>query len=168
MFQPDGPRKQKPAANHRNIIISEKGFFMRKSKKKILVIEQNPSLGFVFDTLLQNAFDAFIVTNPFDAMDVLSENEVNCIILSVEKRNTETHSLLLHLDSSKLLKTIPMVVLTDIRRESFRALYPRKKITKIFKKPFNPTEVLDAVHKICDNAEASSGLAHIYCIMNLN
>lgn len=141
---------------------------MRASKKKILVIEQNPSLGFVFDTILQSSFNAFIVTNPFDAMDVLYENEINCIILSVEKRNTQTHSLLQHLGSSKLLKATPMVVLTDIRKDHFRRLYPQNKITIIFKKPFNPNEVLEAVNKICEETVASAGLAPRYCIMNLN
>lgn len=141
---------------------------MQKSRKKVLVIEQNPSLSLVFESILHYSFDTFIVSNPFDAMDVLSENKIGCIILSVDKKNVQTHSLLQHLKSSKLLKKTPMVVLTDIEKRLFIRLYPKNGVTQIFKKPFNPLEVLETVNKICDSPDELTFSALEYSILNPN
>lgn len=126
---------------------------LNRMKKKVLVIEQNHSLGFVIKTVLNEAFKTIVVSNPFDAMDVLSQHDISCVVLGIDKKNPDCHSFLQHLKSSSLLKNIPLVALTDMDESSFREMYAQAEVCGVFKKPFDPLRVRAVVEDLCHPTE---------------
>lgn len=141
---------------------------MKRNRKNVLVIEQSPSLGFVIKTVLNESFNTRVVSNPFDAMDVLSENEISCIILGIDDLNGQAQSFLEHLKSSSLLRSVPLVVLTDIEEETFRDMYGSTQIEKVFKKPFDPLKVLEKVVEVSESEERDDLLLRKRSLLSLN
>mgnify|MGYP001254016551 CR=1 FL=1 len=138
-------------------------------KKKVLVIEQNHSIGFVIKTVLSEAFKAIVTTNPFDAMDVLSQNnDILCIVLGIDKRSSQSHSFLQHLKSSSLLKNIPLIALTDIDEDTFREMYGENEISGVFKKPFDPLKVKQSIENLCHPVDTTQIVFRKRGILNLN
>src|SRR5574338_1527771 len=104
---------------------------MKMMKKKVLCIEQNHSLGFVIKTVLSESFLVKVVPNAFDAMDELIKDEMDCIILALEKENRQSLNFLQHLRSSSLLENIPAVVISDYEDQQLREICRLNNISKI-------------------------------------
>lgn len=141
---------------------------MKRMKKKVLVIEQNHSLGFVLKTVLNESFDTLVVSNPFDAMDAISQHEIACIVLGIDKRNGESHSFLQHLKSSSLLKNIPLVALTDMDAKVFKEIYGENDPLCIFPKPFDPLKVKETVTGLASTVDTTQIIFRKRKILNLN
>lgn len=137
-------------------------------KKKVLVIEQNHSLGFVIKTVLNESFRTIVVSNPFDAMDMLSQHNIECIVLGIDKKNPDSHSFLQHLKSSSLLKNIPLVAITDMDEETFKDLYGENDVYHVFQKPFDPLKVREAVMSLCNPIDTTQVLFKRRRLLNLN
>lgn len=137
-------------------------------KKKVLVIEQNHSLGFVVKTVLNEVFTTIVVSNPFDAMDVLSETEIACIVLGIDENDQQSHSMLQHLKSSSLLRNIPLVALTDMRKKDFLKIFGSGTVTAIFEKPFDPLKVRERVGELCKPVDTSQIIFRKRKTLNLN
>lgn len=140
---------------------------MKRMKKKVLVIEQNHSLGFVIRTVLNESFLVEIVSNAFDAMELLTQKEIDCIILGVEKEISQSQLFLQHLKSSSLLKDTPIVVITD-QDVSFIDFWEKMGVSKVFKKPFDPLKLLDYVQAICSPIDTTQIIFKKRKILNLN
>lgn len=136
-------------------------------KKKVLVIEQNHSLGFVIRTVLNESFLVEIVSNAFDAMELLSQKEIDCIILGIDKKNSQSHFFLQHLKSSSLLKDTPIVIITD-EELPFKDFWDKMGVSKVFKKPFDPLKLLAYVEAICEPIDTTQIIFRKRKILNLN
>lgn len=141
---------------------------MKRKKKKVLVIEQSTSLGFVMKTVLNESFLTRVVSNPFDAMDVLAEDEISCIVLGIDDKNGQARSFLEHLKSSSLLRNVPLVVLTDIGEQNLREMYGDNRIEQVFKKPFDPLKVLDKVMEVSETTQSNDLLLRKRSLLSLN
>ncbi len=123
---------------------------MERIKKKVLVIEQSPSLGLVIKTVLNESFLTKVVNNPFEAMDAMMENKISCIILGIDNKSGQAKVFLEHLKSSSLMKNIALIVLTDIKERDFKRMYGKNKVSRIFEKPFDPLKLLDTVIEVSE------------------
>lgn len=141
---------------------------MKMMKKKVLCIEQNHSLGFVIKTVLSESFLVKVVPNAFDAMDELIKDEMDCIILALEKENRQSLNFLQHLRSSSLLENIPAVVISDYEDQQLREICRLNNISKIYKKPFDPLRLLETVKNLCSTVDTSQVLFEKQKMLNLN
>lgn len=141
---------------------------MKSSKKKVLIIEQNQSLGFVIKTVLDGSFQTITVTTPFDAMDILSENKIECIILGIDQNSNQSRYFLQHLKSSSLFRELPLIVLTDMEKSEFEGLLSNTGILKVFKKPFDPLKVLNAVTEMSESIRDAKIIFRRKSTLNLN
>lgn len=122
---------------------------MRGNKNTVLIIEQNESLGFVVKTVLNHSFQTFTVTTPFDAMDVLSEHDIDCIIIGIDKSSGSLKYFLQHLESSSLFRGVPLIAITDLDEQDFTDIAGNKDIIRVIKKPFDPLRVLEYADDLC-------------------
>ncbi len=141
---------------------------MKMMKKKVLCIEQNYSLGFVIKTVLSESFNVINVPNAFDAMNELSQEEIDCIILSVEQKNVQSLELLKHLHSSSLLKDIPVVVISDYEDEKLKSACIKHNVSETFKKPFDPLKLLESIRVLCSPVDTTQILFKKRKVLNLN
>lgn len=141
---------------------------MKEMRKKVLCIEQNYSLGFVIKTVLSEYFSVTVVPNAFDAMDELTQDTFDCIILSEEQQNKQSSQLLQHLRSSSLLKNIPVVVISDYEDENLKRNCRLSNVAEIFKKPFDPLKLLDSIHGLCEPVDTTQIIFRKRKILNLN
>lgn len=137
-------------------------------RKKVLVIEQNFSLGFALKNILSDCFKVVVVPNAFDGMNELSQKRFECIILSVEHKTGRPNEFLCHLNSSSLLKNIPLIVICNCAYQEVKRNFEKDNVIEIFKKPFDPLRILNTVKGICNHVDTSQVLTKKNKLLNLN
>ena len=118
-------------------------------KKQVLAIDDSKAIRFLLQTVLGKEFQVITVADGCSAMYWLSKsNFPHQIVADPQLPDMENWELIQHLSSSGLYKSIPIMVLSGLNREETAAKCVEHDVAKYFLKPFNPIDLVNAVHEL--------------------
>ena len=118
-------------------------------KKQILAIDDSKAIRFLLQTVLGKDYQVITAPDGCSAMYWLSKKNLpDLIITDAQLPDMENWELVEQLSISGLYRNIPMIVLSSMDKEETNSKCLQYGIKKHFSKPFNPIDLLEAVHKI--------------------
>jgi len=118
-------------------------------KKQVLAIDDSKAIRFLLQTVLGKEYQVITVADGCSAMYWLSKsNFPDLIIADPQLPDMEDWELVQQLSSSGLYSDIPMLVLSGINQEETEQKCLEFGVSKYYLKPFNPVELVTAVHEL--------------------
>ena len=117
--------------------------------KRILTIDDSKTMRDMLKmTLAHHGFDVLQAVDGEDGISVLANENVDVIITDINMPKMDGYQVLQHLRKDRKYDATPILVLTT---ESDKAKKERARelgATGFIVKPFNPTSLIDAIHKV--------------------
>jgi CheY-like chemotaxis protein len=114
-------------------------------KKKVLIIDDSLPIRYLLEAMFSKKYEVFSAQDGLVAMAWMSKGNMPDLIVSdLQMPNIDGWELIRFLSESYLYKHIPVVVLTGIVNVGM----PDGNVQGMFKKPFDPTELMKAVGEI--------------------
>ena len=108
-------------------------------KKKILLVEESKAISFLVQTLLEKKYDTCLAQDSYYAIkEMVSQKHFDCIIISMDSKDSDSFHLLQHVTSSSVYKHIPVMVLANRHEAGLEAECTRLGIAGYVEKPFDP------------------------------
>ncbi len=121
-------------------------------KKQILAVDDSKAIRFLLQTVLGKAYHVITVPDGCSAMHWLSKrNFPHLIIADPQLPDLENWELIQQLASSGIYKSIPVMVLSGLSVEETEEKCSTYKVHSYFRKPFNPVDLVNAVHTLIEN-----------------
>jgi DNA-binding response OmpR family regulator len=115
---------------------------------KILIIDDDPYIvKYLEDILQDDGFETCAASNVEDALDKLKEEKPDLITLDLEMPNEWGPRFYRRMVQETEHKETPVIVVSGLSGIHLAI----KNAVASFKKPFNPKELLEAIHKALDN-----------------
>ena len=118
-------------------------------KKKLLIIDDEPSIGLILESFFSRDYEVIIKTNGEEAMAWLQKGYfTDAIIADFEMPLMNGLEFIKQLRASKLFKDIPLVMLSGKDESSNKILCLRNGADDYMVKPFNPEELAIRLNKM--------------------
>ena len=118
--------------------------------KTILVIDDSGSFRTVVKLALQKAgFSVVEASDGQDAVDKLDSAKPNLIVCDVNMPRMDGLSFARHVKASSAHRFTPMIMLTTESQDAKKAEGKAAGVRAWITKPFQPSQLVDAVHKLC-------------------
>lgn len=115
---------------------------------KILIIDDDPYIvKYLEDILQDDGFETCAASNVEDAMDKLKDENPDLITLDLEMPNEWGPRFYRRMVQEPEHKDTPVIVVSGLSGIHLAI----KNAVASFKKPFNPKELLEAIHKALDS-----------------
>jgi two-component system chemotaxis response regulator CheY len=116
------------------------------SMKKVLVVEDDPSMRWLLKTLLRSKYNVVTKSNGMEAFSWLSaQNIPDLIICDIRMPVMDGHEFLENLAISGLYKNCPIIMLTGFNDPKTRKRCLDQGAYDCLVKPFKPSEFLDKI-----------------------
>lgn len=120
-------------------------------KKKILIVDDKPTIGKVLTLYLGAEYDVIYVENPLKALEWLNAgNQPDLIISDIRMPLMRGDEFLTHLKSSPLFNYFPVIILSSEENSSERIQLLMNGAEDYIVKPFNPLELKIRIKRILD------------------
>ena len=118
--------------------------------KTILVVDDSGSFRTVVKLALQKAgYSVIEAVDGQDAVGKLTGAKINLIVCDVNMPNMDGLTFLKHVKSLAAYKVTPVIMLTTESQESKKAEGRSAGAKAWITKPFQPSQLVDAVNKLC-------------------
>jgi two-component system chemotaxis response regulator CheY len=118
--------------------------------KTILVVDDSGSFRTVVKLALQKAgYSVIEAVDGQDAVGKLTGAKINLIVCDVNMPNMDGLTFLKHVKSLAAYKFTPVIMLTTESQESKKAEGRSAGAKAWITKPFQPSQLVDAVNKLC-------------------
>jgi len=118
--------------------------------KTVMIVEDSGSFRTVVKLALQKAgYETVEAVDGKDAVAKLDGRKLNLIVCDVNMPNMDGLSFLRHLKATTSYKFTPVIMLTTESQESKRAEGKAAGAKAWITKPFQPSQLVDAVNKLC-------------------
>lgn len=118
-------------------------------KKKVLVVDDEPHIVRTLQIRLEaNNYTVLVATSGEEALKSVSLNNPDLIILDVMMPPPNGFQVCRQLKNDEKYKNIPIIMLTAKGSESDRFWGIEAGADKYFSKPFNSTELLEAIKEL--------------------
>ncbi|WP_428510195.1 response regulator [Roseateles sp.] len=118
--------------------------------KTILVVDDSGSFRTVVKLALQKAgYSVIEAVDGQDAVGKLTGAKINLIVCDVNMPNMDGLTFLKHVKSQAAYKFTPVIMLTTESQESKKAEGRSAGAKAWITKPFQPSQLVDAVNKLC-------------------
>lgn len=118
--------------------------------KTIMVVDDSGSFRTVAKLALQKAgFQVVEAVDGQDAADKLGTARPNLIVCDVNMPRMDGLSFARHVKASPVHRFVPMIMLTTETQESKKAEGKAAGVRAWITKPFQPSQLVDAVTKLC-------------------
>ncbi len=118
--------------------------------KTILVVDDSGSFRTVVKLALQKAgYSVIAAVDGQDAVGKLTGAKINLIVCDVNMPNMDGLTFLKHVKSQAAYKFTPVIMLTTESQESKKAEGRSAGAKAWITKPFQPSQLVDAVNKLC-------------------
>lgn len=118
--------------------------------KTILVVDDSGSFRTVVRLALQKAgFNVAEAVDGKDAITKLDAAKPNLIVCDVNMPNMDGLSFARHVKASPTYRFVPMIMLTTESQESKKAEGKAAGVRAWITKPFQPSQLVDAVTRLC-------------------
>ena len=123
--------------------------------KSILSVNGNRAMNYLLRTILEKEYQFVPVNEVFQAMQHIKNNRnISCLIVDIDFQTQQGWELIEHINSSKLYK-IPVIVLATENTELLRKKCYHNEVSETFFKPFNPVDLIAAIHNTVPAAVAN-------------
>jgi CheY-like chemotaxis protein len=129
-------------------------------KKQILAIDDSKAIRFLLQTVLGKEYQVVTVPDGYSAMYYLSHRaQPDLIIADPQLPDMENWELIQQLSSSGMYGDIPMLALSGLDKTETEEKCVEYGVVRFFMKPFNPVELMDAIHQMVKTGELDKGLS---------
>ena len=128
-------------------------------KKHILVIDDSKAIRFLLQTVLGKDYRVITVPDGYSAIYYLSHREnPDLSIADPQLPDMENWELIQQLSMSGMYGTIPMIVLSALDNRETDARCLEFGVSRYFRKPFNPIELMETVGAMVRQEALDKGL----------
>jgi two-component system, chemotaxis family, chemotaxis protein CheY len=118
--------------------------------KTVMIVDDSGSFRTVVKLAMQKAGYAVLeAVDGKDACTKLNGDKINLIVCDVNMPNMDGLSFLRHLKTTSAYKFTPVIMLTTESQESKKAEGRAAGAKAWITKPFQPSQLVDAVNKLC-------------------
>ncbi len=118
-------------------------------KKKIILIDDKPSIGKVVSIYLKKEYDFEYFENPIKAIDWLQTGQIPDLIISdIRMPEMMGDEFLTYMKKNELFKDIPIIMLSSEESTTERIRFLEEGAADYILKPFNPLELKIRIKKI--------------------
>ncbi len=118
--------------------------------KTVMIVDDSGSFRTVVKLALQKAgYTTVEAVDGKDAVSKLNGQKLNMIVCDVNMPNMDGLSFLRHLRTTASYKFTPVIMLTTESQESKKAEGKAAGARAWITKPFQPSQLVDAVNKLC-------------------
>jgi CheY-like chemotaxis protein len=129
-------------------------------KKQILAIDDSKAIRFLLQTVLGKEYHVITVPDGYSAMYYLSHRaQPDLIIADPQLPDMENWELIQQLSSSGMYGDIPMLALSGLDKTETEEKCVEYGVVRFFMKPFNPVELMDAIHQMVKTGELDKDLS---------
>jgi len=129
-------------------------------KKQILAIDDSKAIRFLLQTVLGREYHVITVPDGYSAMYYLSHRaQPDLIIADPQLPDMENWELIQQLSSSGMYGDIPMLALSGLDKTETEEKCVEYGVVRFFMKPFNPVELMDAIHQMVKTGELDKDLS---------
>lgn len=118
--------------------------------KKILLIEDDPLLIDIYSTKLQESgFEVTVVEHGEKALALMGEERPDLVLLDIVLPHTDGWEILRQIQASEALKTIPVVILSNLgQKEEIEKGLNLGAVKYLIKAHYTPSEIVQEVIKL--------------------
>jgi len=116
-------------------------------KKKIMVVDDQPSVCTGVVGILKFDYNVFPFTSGKDALDFLTTNMIDLVLLDYEMPEMTGYEVLINIRMNRLTKETPVVFLTGQTNERMRQEMISRGANDYLCKPVNPDELHACIKK---------------------
>jgi CheY-like chemotaxis protein len=117
-------------------------------KRRILAIDDSKAIRYLLHTLLNKNYQVITAADGCSAINWLSQNDLpDLIIADPQLPDMQSWELIEQLATSGLYGSIPVIVLSALEQKETEEKCKELEISQFFTKPFNPIDLIEAVHK---------------------
>ena len=121
---------------------------MLNSKKKILIVEDEPSMREMLNVFLEeNGFEVIKSSNGVEGLDLAQKESPDIIILDIVMPGMSGYMVAKHIKSDPKLRNTPIVLLTATANVAGNIMLEMPTEYRV-RKPFNPDELLELLQSI--------------------
>jgi len=129
-------------------------------KKQILAIDDSKAIRFLLQTVLGKEYQVVTVPDGYSAMYYLSHRaQPDLIIADPQLPDMENWELIQQLSSSGMYGDIPMLALSGLDKTETEEKCVEYGVVRFFMKPFNPVELMNAIHQMVKTGELDKDLS---------
>jgi len=126
-------------------------------KKHILAIDDSKAMRFLLQTVLGKDYQVITAPDGCSAMYWLSKRNLpDLIIVDAQLPDMQDWELVEQLISSGIYRDIPLIVLSSLDKGLTRVKCLEYGVTEYFTKPFNPIDLVEAVHRGINNFKTAN------------
>jgi len=126
-------------------------------KKSILAIDDSKAMRFLLQTVLGKDYQVITAPDGCSAMYWLSKRNLpDLIIVDAQLPDMQDWELVEQFATSGIYRDIPLIVLSALDKGITQAKCLEYGVTAYFTKPFNPVELVEAVHRGINNYKKAS------------
>ena len=130
-------------------------------KRRILAIDDSKAIRYLLHTLLSKNYLVITAADGCSAINWLSQNELpDLIIADPQLPDMQNWELIEQLSSSGLYGSIPVIVLSALDQAETEQKCEELGLARFFTKPFNPIDLIEAVHGTLRQIDAVVELAN--------
>ena len=124
-------------------------------KRRILAIDDSKAIRYLLHTLLNKTYQVITAADGCSAINWLSQNDLpDLIIADPQLPDMQSWELIEQLSTSGLYGSIPVIVLSALDQKETEQKCEELGIAEFFTKPFNPIDLIEAVHKAIRQVDA--------------
>ena len=118
-------------------------------KKRILLVEENTALSFLIETLLEKNYHTIQVSDSFHAVkELVAGAHFDLLIICIDEVASDKFELLHHVSTSSLLRTIPVLVLSNSEDRELQEKCSAGNVALFLHKPFDPQFFVEKINEI--------------------
>ena len=124
-------------------------------KQRLLLVEKNTALSFLIETLLEKNYHTVHAGDSFHAVSALAGQNFDLLIICIDDEASDNFELLHHVSTSSLLRTIPVLVLSNSADSKLEEKCLDNNVALFLHKPFDPEFFVQKIDEIT-RAKASN------------
>src|SRR5687768_1142993 len=118
-------------------------------KKRILLVEENTALSFLIETLLEKNYHTIQVSDSFHAVkELVAGGQFDLLVICIDELTSDRFELLHHVSTSSLLRTIPVLVLSNSEDAELQEKCRAANVALFLHKPFDPQFFVEKIDEI--------------------
>jgi two-component system chemotaxis response regulator CheY len=127
-------------------------------KHVLLIVDDNEAILRLLTVVFDKKYTVFTASDGVEAISLLSEGIMpNLIISDLQMPNISGYELARHCSTSNIYNNIPIIILSDApEAEQAADVMQLPVVTAMYRKPFDPVELLKAVEDIVGNHHLDS------------
>jgi CheY-like chemotaxis protein len=117
-------------------------------KKKILVIDDDATIRFLLEKLLEKEFDVISMDDGFEALDWLNNGNIpDLILLDLEMPNINGGVIIRRVRFTPVLRNVPVIILSGNENDEIRNGFIKMGASDYILKPFKEVDFKEKIHK---------------------